>query len=208
MKMVISNKRHELFAGRLKTRIGRHGAEYLSEDCIRYEYFTALLETEKCNSCDLLLEYPHPHSKYEKRKIDCVVMRRPGKAVEALEFKYFADGKLSTKPRLSAMGGLFADCYRLLDTDIPQKIIVLVSTGKMTDYINNPKNRFDFLFDESCSRKEREIEAAFYKKIGGTFISEIRKKTYPKFSPFAFFIKRIFTERENDYTLAVFNIRK
>jgi len=207
--MTNSNKRHELFAGCLKTRIERYGAEYLSEDCIRYEYFTALLETEKCNSCDLLLEYPHPHSKYEKRKIDCVVMRRPGKAVEALEFKYFADGKLSTKPRLSAMGGLFADCYRLLDTDIPQKTIVLVSTGKTTDYINNPGKRFDFLFDESCSCKEREIEKAFHKNIiGKTFLSTIKKNTYPEFSPFAFFIKRIFTERENDYTLAVFNIRK
>jgi hypothetical protein len=203
----MSDKRHVLFSSRLKERIARHGLCRLSEDCIRYEYFSALRETEGRAAADLLLEYEHPNPAYQqrgRRKIDCVIMNGGGRPEEAIEFKYFIERKDYHRPE--AAGALFADCYRLLDTGIPRKTIVLVSTRFMTGYIEKPSNKLSFLFTgkDNCEK----IPGEFYKQMCDTFFQAIRKSTYDGFKPFAFELKHIFFERTGDYVIAVFRLNK
>jgi len=200
-------ERYTIFVKRIEGRIERHGRDSLSEDCIRYEYFTALLEAEKLKSCDLLLEYFHPNLKFNKkgkRKIDCVLMDIANKPKEAIEFKLFPS-RSNYAASVEGIGSIFADCYRLLNTNIPQKTIVLVSMGNMSKYINNPFNGFNFLFEESSS--EKYIDAAFINSIKAKgFLKSIKEKTFPEFLPFAFYMKRVFLKTVYCCTLSVFNI--
>ncbi|MCL1992969.1 MAG: hypothetical protein FWG66_08485 [Spirochaetes bacterium] len=203
---------HKLFAERIKTRIERYEDDNLSEDCIRYEYFNALLETEKRKTCDLVLEYPHPHPKLksERRKIDCVIMDKQNKPIQAVEFKYFPP-RSNHAASPEGMGSIFADCYRLLLTKIPHKTIVIVSLGNMTHYINNPKHGFDFLFASSADRKRIPIKKTFLDNIKSKgFHKTIEGKVYQDFSPFDFSLKRVFKDDCNsaDNVIAIFDVLK
>jgi hypothetical protein len=184
-----NQKRHEAFYKRLCSRIQKHGMEKLSEDCIRYDYFSALCETEGTAGADAVLEYPHPDPRYNTkkgRKIDCVIFAK-GKATEALEFKYFPSKKDQHFSKNA--GDLLADCYRLLDTDIPLKTLVLVTAEPMQRYIENPANGFDFLLGKETGGK---VSKDFPGARADTVLASVRKKTYDGFKPFGFVWERIF----------------
>lgn len=228
--------RNEAFAELLKERIKRHGIEKLSEDCIRYDYFSAVMEKEKRKASDLILEYTHDNRKYgkeendtennyrkkrRKKEIDCVIVEgnMPGteKPVEAIEFKFFADyeNPKAAVDTAGKIGALFADCYRLLDSKIEQKTIVLVSAKTMIDYIQgNSKHKrtipdVSFLFDE---KNEKKIENGFIAKIQKSkeFCTQIEKKTYPGIKLKPFIITNVFFRKDKDdtYAIAVFRVRR
>jgi hypothetical protein len=223
--------RHELFAKNLEARLNKAAAlaknngtdtfDYLSEDCIRYDYFSAILEAENRASSDLVLEYPHPNDQYvtqsgtrtngHRKEIDCVVLEN-GKPREAIEFKYFAEHRNSSPARMLHMGGLFADCYRLLDAGLGniERTVVLVSRKTMNDYIGKENNGFSFLFGLN---KEYHVEEDFFANHGTTFIQTIREKTSPEFEPYGFSIERIWQsgpldggDNAAEYVIAVFRV--
>ena len=148
------------------------------------------METERRDSFELVLEYPHPV--FAGKKIDCVVMNKANEQLEAIEFKYFPPRE-NHAASAEGVGGIFADCYRLLKTNIPKKTIVIVSWGKMTKYILNIKYRFDFLFEQSP--KEKLIDKSFLNNIKQKgFHEAIISRTCQKFKPYAFSMKQDFLD--------------
>lgn len=236
-------KRHRLFAEKLKARLkkaealpkqeGEDKFDFLSEDSIRYDYFSAIMQAENLKSEDLILEYPHPNKKYvkqsetrkngHKKEIDCVILEN-GKPHEAIEFKYFAEQKNSAMDTTLHIGELFADCYRLLDAELGkiEQIVVLVSRKTMNKYITNPSNDVAFLFaKETCLNQYKTAkDTGFIKKIQSSKIisDTLHKKTYLDFVPKNFTIERIFDdglpwspndkESEFEYVIAVFRVTK
>ncbi|GHV88963.1 hypothetical protein AGMMS50267_13230 [Spirochaetia bacterium] len=203
----MNQKRHTMFAEYLAQRIKRHGLERLTEDCIRYDYFSAIMAAEGRTASDILLEFAHPNQKYQakgKKEIDCVLVDRHGKPAEALEFKYFAER--DSYPRTMGIGAFFADCCRLMESGIPVKTLALVSAATMNAYIRKSVNKVDFLFDQTKAAKN--ISAAFFRSLPATAYKTIQDKTYEGFKPFPFSLQRIFLEENGSIITAIYHIKE
>lgn len=114
----------------------------MSEDTIRYLFFSSLILSNSAKPNDVFLEYPHPQ--IEKAKIDTYVTFKNEKQDWIIEFKF--DRKIPGKknsPRTMKAGKLFNDLYRLKTCDIDEGsryFFIYVTDTEMFYYLNNEAN--------------------------------------------------------------------
>jgi len=109
--------------------------ESLSEDTIRYDFFTVL--AKRIDPAELWLEYPHPVIR--GKKIDTFVNST---TKTYLEFKYFRRLKAKKNAdRTEQAAALISDFLRLesLD-DSAARFSILVTDDEMLRYLGNPEN--------------------------------------------------------------------
>ena len=99
------------FADNFDRRLKHHDVRVISEDCLRYDFFGALVNLgSKTES--FILEFPHPHNGFKNREIDFVqydwnrkrfnkvregdyfIYRRPQKVSENKKFYFFGTGRV------------------------------------------------------------------------------------------------------------------
>jgi len=220
-------KRHEIFLEKVLSRFNRYDASKISEDCIRYDYFDAvikcgsiferpLLEAENgvdsydYNCTDLILEYPHPDSRYigkknKEKKIDCVVMQLDAKAgasgkdvykpVDTIELKFFPETESKGTAKTQHIASLVADFQRLRDAKkLGTRLVVLVTLDAMITYINGD-NGFSTLFSEK-EKNYKTCKISVDKQDEATFRKVLDKRTYKgvKLTPIT--VERIFFESQ------------
>lgn len=150
MKTFNSNT-FERYAEFLKERLA--SKQHLTEDSVRYSFFSALLETTDIKQHEIVLELPHPE--LEKKEIDTHVLPAEGRAAYYIEFKFHRASN-SSSPKPQKAGSLFKDFGRLstVKSDGARCLVVYLTDGEMAKY-----------FD-----KHQEAYSGFWSKpVGGSF---------------------------------------
>lgn len=129
----------------------------ISEDTIRYLFFSSLILSNSAKPNDIFLEYPHPQ--IEKAKIDTYINFKNEKPNWVIEFKF--DRKIPSQkssPKTMKAGKFFKDLYRLKTfnmNDNSRYFFIYVTDPEMFYYFNNESNGLKSFFN-------LEINKTFY----------------------------------------------
>lgn len=126
----------------------------ISEDTIRYLFFSSLILSNSAKPNDIFLEYPHPQ--IDKAKIDTYINFKNEKPNWIIEFKF--DREIPSKknsPRTMKAGKLFNDLYRLKTCNINENsryFFIYVTDPEMFYYLNNENNGLKSFFNLQVER--------------------------------------------------------
>ncbi len=133
----------ERFVQLLDTRLSK--SVYTTEDSVRYTFFAAVLECEKLNPEDIILEHRHPT--ISGKLIDTWIPAINGNSV-VLEFKYHrvipSGGNAN---RTQKAGEIFHDLFRLGQfSPNSSRVFVYLASREMTNHFSSKRNRLNEFF--------------------------------------------------------------
>jgi len=140
---------------RLETNI------HLTEDSVRYSFFSALTAQNAFEQHEITLELPHPQIK--NAEIDTYIK---SKNIEAfLEFKYHRKSN-STSPKPQKAGSLFKDFIRLSSLNgSAKKYVVYFTDSEMATYFHKHNSQYS----DFWSKQSFEFDDIFLSKTTSTF---------------------------------------
>lgn len=175
--------------------------KYISEDTIRYLFFSSAILTGVAKPNDIFLEYPHPQ--IEKAKIDTYINFKNEKQDWVIEFKF--DREIPSKknsPRTMKAGKLFNDLYRLKTCNIDDNsryFFIYVTDPEMFYYFNNESNGLKSFFNLEIN-KNLHISEDYLSDKSKTFDEQFPKN-------FSCNIQSIYTKDfGNNYFVRIYEV--
>lgn len=156
----------EQFSNNFDRRLCLHDTSAITEDCIRYDFFGALVaEGHKTEYC--ILEFPHPHESFKKRKIDFVQWNEKLITKAIVEMKYYKRIPSGTPDKTGYMSKLIVDFLRLNFAHIgnSEKYFIMATDNVFKTYLTNEKNGFSNLLSAELGS---EIDVSASDKKGKT----------------------------------------
>jgi len=149
----------KLFQKYLEDRLETH--IHLTEDSVRYSFFSALTAQNSLEQHEIILELPHPQIK--NAEIDTYIK---SKNIEAfLEFKYHRKSN-SSSPKPQKAGSLFKDFIRLSTLNSgAQKYVVYFTDSEMATYFHKHNSQYS----DFWSKDSFEFNESFLSKTTSTF---------------------------------------
>jgi len=185
------------FFEKLKKRFSKSDIAKISEDCIRYDYFTSLCSNSNIESSDIILECP-----YKKSKIDCFIESKS----EAIEFKFFRPYGNTSIAQTRQLGNLVKDFYKLLSfqKNHKQRVeiikIIVVANKEMTNYINKKLHMFDDYVEQIINVSENVLN-----QQEKTFQDNIKPYLNQELNIERIFCRKLAKDGE-EYAVAIFNV--
>ncbi len=139
----------QIFSGNFSKRLQRYPVKDITEDCLRYDFFAALLESGySADSC--VLELSHPHPSFNGREIDLVTYNNDSLPEFVLEMKYFKEIPSKKQDTTQYMAKLVVDLIKLkFASELGGSLYFVMATDHvMKNYISNKSNSFSKLFEE------------------------------------------------------------
>ena len=160
------------FYNNIEKRLQKHNVECISEDCIRYDFYSAI--NKKLPTENIILEYPH--DQLDKKEVDMVAEIEVNEFM-ACELKYFRripSGK--NIDRTGAIANFVSDFIKLnkLKRKIQNKLAICLSDDEMIKYMQNPDNGFDNILN---SKTGNEFIIENFNKRAKHFKDIIESKT-------------------------------
>ncbi|HEX8438986.1 hypothetical protein [Archangium sp.] len=185
-----------LFRARLQSANGSR----VTEDCFRYDFYAALLQSGvKAHHC--LLEYLHPHAQFKSREIDFVHTDDSGKLLGAFEMKYFKAIPSGNQDRTAYMAKLIIDLMKLHFLPLPEarKYMLLATDRVLVTYLNNESLGFHDML-QSDLNKEFPLSPSHKKGELAHFRKVIEKDISSVLNPFdvTMRVRRVFEENIGD----------
>jgi hypothetical protein len=132
------------YLGNLNQRF-KQDQEFISEDCIRYDFSSAMLSVEHLQADELILEYPLDRllgSGKTQKEIDCVIPVLK----TCIEFKFWKTPCSNGQAHTMSEGQLFSDFPQLRNIkDFESRLVIIVSSRRIRNHLNN---RWGFYNDE------------------------------------------------------------
>ncbi|AIV05881.1 hypothetical protein LA59_10515 [Vibrio harveyi] len=187
----------QIFSDNFSKRLQRYSAKDITEDCLRYDLFAALLESGySADSC--VLELSHPHPSFKGREIDLVTYRNDSRPESVVEMKYFKEIPSQKQDTTQYMAKLVVDLIKLKFTsELGGNLYFVMATDYvMKRYISNKSNSFSKLFDEplntvfSISPSDKSSKNSHFNK---NIAKDINLELFPLSS--AIKIERIFEDQ-------------
>lgn len=189
----------DTFSNNLDIRLSYYGNQLnlVTEDCIRYEFYGALLS--EYQSYEIILEYPHDYLK--QKEIDLVIINKSFNSI--FEFKYYRAIPSGQEDRTARMANIYVDIMKLkLSRVASEKYFVFITDAVMYGYLL--RNEYGFMI--------REIEFDFVvsstHQTGLNFGKVVNKKLPEDINmSLPISIKRVYYKAlEQDHYLFVYKI--
>lgn len=197
----ISQKTYERFAEFLQKRLETK-QHHLTEDSVRYVFFLAVIQTTAIQQHEIILELPHPHSKFKGKEIDTKIEAGEGRPEIFIEFKFHRKTKSSSgKPNKA--GTLFKDISRLAALKPSNKcrcLVVYLTCGEMVQYFKKNAAAYSQFWSQP-SGGNFIYDDLFVAKTTDTF-----RKASSEHHPARVSVE--FSALIQDYQLRVFEVRE
>lgn len=169
--------------------------DYISEDCIRYDFFYTLSKISKLAPSDLILEYPLSkliNGANPKQEIDCVI----DKLSFVCECKFWKKPK-TNNPQTKFEGQLFDNVFRLHEIkSYKNKWLIVILNDDMLNHLNRQYQLFD------TNRDTINIKREMFKLRPNTFRENVGNHVFTDIS-----IKRLFFGKmNNEFSVSIFSI--
>ncbi|MFA5225951.1 MAG: hypothetical protein WC925_04530 [Bacilli bacterium] len=169
--------------------------DYISEDCIRYDFFYTLSKICKLAPSDLILEYPLSkliNGANPKQEIDCVI----DKLSFVCECKFWKKPR-TNNPQTKLEGQLFDNVFRLHEIkSYKNKWLIVILNDDMLNHLNRRYNLFD-INQDTINIKRETLESRpniFRENVGDHVFTDIS-------------IKRLFFRNMNNgFSVSIFSI--
>lgn len=159
---------YDRFTEFLEKRIA--SSQHLTEDSVRYSFFSAVLQTTPIEQHELILELPHP--KYPEQAIDTYVAAADDRPELFFEFKFHrTSGSKSPTPQKA--GSLFKDVARLasLHSNGRRCVVIYLTCSEMATYFEKNEAAYS-AFWRQATGSEFIYDKAFLAKTSSTFQKE------------------------------------
>lgn len=172
--------------------------DYISEDCIRYDFFYTMSLLYKLAPSDLILEYPLSkliNGANPKQEIDCVI----DKLSFVCECKFWKKPKTKNdnNPQTRFEGKMFDNVFRLKEIrGYENKWLIVIFNSDMLNHLNKRYRLYDMDRDTiDITREMLESRPKTFKKsVGNHVFTDIR-------------IKRLFFSNiNNGFSVSIFSI--
>ncbi|EGQ8983015.1 hypothetical protein RV040_001436 [Vibrio alginolyticus] len=144
----------QIFSNNFSRRLERYSATDISEDCLRYDLFAAIMEIGySADSC--VLELSHPHLSFKGREIDLVTYTDECYPDSVVEMKYFKEIPSKKQDTTQYMAKLIVDLIKLkFASELGGNLYFVMATDHvMKRYISNSKNSFSNLFEKPLNTR-------------------------------------------------------
>jgi hypothetical protein len=155
------------FSNKVQTRLLRYNQSpgLITEDCIRYDFFSTLLQL--FNTDDIILEYPHDI--LAKKEIDLVIDTPLNKSI--FEFKFNRRIPSRTEDTTGKFAHMYSDIVKLHSSQIAEdKFFIFLTDNQMRDYII--QNGYGFMLN----KKFFDLLATQAHMDGKHFNNEVERK--------------------------------
>lgn len=163
----------EGFSKIIKSRFEKYeNSRFITEDCIRYDFFNYFLKKNNFVSTDVILEYPlnlNINGPTDTKALDFV----HEKTSFCAEFKLFKDpiSRNTTLPVTENGAKVINDLYRLHNSSaFVNRFLILITSQKMITHLN--KNQYNLKIGDNKSFDVIEIPAKNLEDKGKTFFKK------------------------------------
>lgn len=169
--------------------------DYISEDCIRYDFFYTILKLYKLDTSDLILEYPLSkliNGANTKQEIDCVI----DKLSFVCECKFWKEPK-SNNPQTRFEGQFLDNVLRLHEIiNYKNKWLIVILHKDMIRHMDRLYNIFNKdLIDFEIKREVLESRPKTFKEnVGNHEVADIK------------LTRLFFQEMEKGFSVAIFGL--
>jgi len=139
------------FSKNINKRLKKHkNTEVISEDSMRYDFFASCLKNG-ISTENIILEYPHPHKAFSKKKVDSLVITTQKYSFStlstsilkyqppffAVEMKYLKEISSSSPDKTGKIANLMSDFLKISYMPNYRKLIIFITDESMNNYIVN-----------------------------------------------------------------------